>query len=101
LFADEELGALCGVAGNSAARLGAVGQAGRVAQKDELRLRKPLDERAQHGEAAETGIEYADGVGHGSYTAGLVMRAKSARVLDIQHKSMKTLLSYGLRVPFL
>jgi hypothetical protein len=47
LLADQELGALGGVARNGAARLGAVGQAGGVAEKGEPGLRQALDERAR------------------------------------------------------
>ena len=66
LLADEELSALGGVAGDGAAGLGAVGQAGRVAEKGELSPRQPLDKRAQDGQAAEAGVEDADGGGDGA-----------------------------------
>jgi len=66
LLADQELGALGGVAGDGAAGLGAVGEAGRVSKESELSLREAMEEGAEDGESAEAGIEYADGVGHGS-----------------------------------
>ena len=61
LLADQELRAFDGVAGDGAARFGAVGQARRVADKGKARARQPANERAQHGEPAEAGIEDADG----------------------------------------
>ena len=64
LLVDEELGALRGVAGDGAARLGTVRQARRVAEEGKARAGEPRDERAQHGEAAEAGIEDADRGGH-------------------------------------
>ena len=99
LLADQELGALGGVAGDGAAGLGAVREAGGVAEEGEAGLRHALDEGAQDGEAAEAGVEDADGWGHGCQNAGLVKWKKSARSLDSQHNSMKTLLEYGLRAP--
>ena len=45
--------------------LRAVGQPRRVAQKREPRARKLLDERSQHRQSAEAGIEDADGGSHG------------------------------------
>ncbi len=68
LLADQELRAFGGVAGNGAAGFGAVRQARRVAQKGILGLRHALDESAQHGQAAEAGIEDADGGGCGGWT---------------------------------
>src|SRR6185437_1593557 len=61
LFAHEKLSALDGVAGNGTARFGPVGKAGGVAQESESSARKTMEERAQHGEPAEAGIEDADG----------------------------------------
>ena len=61
LFADQELRAFGGVAGDGAARLGAVGQPGGVADEGEAGVRQPRDECAQNGEPAEAGIEDADG----------------------------------------
>ncbi len=61
LFADQELGALDGVAGDGAARLGAVGQAGGVADEGEAGRGHAIDEGAEDGEAAEAGVEDADG----------------------------------------
>ena len=58
---DQELGALGGVAGDGAAGLGAVGQAGRVADEGEAGVRQTGHQGAQDGEAAEAGIEDADG----------------------------------------
>ena len=61
LLVDEESGAFGGVAGDGAAGLGAVGEAGGVADEGEAGLRGAADEGAQDGEAAEAGIEDADG----------------------------------------
>ncbi len=61
LFADQKLRALGGVAGDGAAGLGAVGQAGGVAEEREAGLRQAGDERAEDGESAEAGVENTDG----------------------------------------
>ena len=61
LLLDQEPRALGGVAGDGAAGLGAVGQAGGVAEEGEACLRSAGDESAQDGETAEAGIEDADG----------------------------------------
>jgi len=63
LFTDQELGALCGVAGDGAAGLGAVGETGGVAEEGKPGAGETLDECAEDGEAAEAGIEDADGGG--------------------------------------
>ena len=68
LLADQELRALGGVAGDGAAGLGAVGQAGGVAEKGEAGLRHAVDEGAEDGESAEAGIENADGGGDWDYS---------------------------------
>ena len=61
LFAHQELRALDGIAGDGAPRLGAVGQAGGVAEKGKPRVGKTANQGAQHREAAEAGVEDADG----------------------------------------
>ena len=100
LLADQELRALGGVAGDGAARLGAVGQAGSVADKGEARLRHAVDEGAEDGESAEARVENADGGRHSFQIAGLADGRKVPRLTDDEHKSRKTLLEYGLLVPF-
>ena len=61
LFADQELGALNGVACNGAPRLGPIGQPRRVADEGEVGERQPIHKGAQHGEASKAGIEDTDG----------------------------------------
>ncbi len=61
LLADEELHALNSVAGDGAAGLGAVGQAGGIAEKGELGLRQAAEQGTQHGKATEAGVEDTDG----------------------------------------
>ena len=73
LLLDQETGALGGVAGDGAARLGTVGEAGGVADEGKVCLWCAGDEGAQHGESAEAGIEDADGGSvEGSFGHGLV-----------------------------
>jgi hypothetical protein len=66
LFADQELCALGGVAGDGAAGFGAVGETGGIAEEGEAGVGETLDECAEDGEAAEAGIEDADGGGCGA-----------------------------------
>ena len=81
----EEFGALLveklcagdGVAGDGLAGFGAVGQAGSVAEEGETGLRGAVDEGAQDSEAAEAGIEDADG-GRGGWRSGWGRASKAA-----------------------
>ena len=57
----EELCALDGVAGDGLAGLGAVGETGGVAEVDVVRAGDEGEQRAEDGEAAEAGVEDADG----------------------------------------
>jgi hypothetical protein len=61
LLVDQELGAFGGVAGDGAAGFGAVGEAGGVAEEGVAGVRQAVDEGAEDGEAAEAGVEDADG----------------------------------------
>ena len=61
LFTDQELRAFDGIAGDGAARFGSIWKASSVADESKVRMRQAVDERAEHGKAAEAGIEDADG----------------------------------------
>ena len=58
---EEKGGGRDGVAGDGLLRLGAVGQAGSVAEIEETRSGDEREQRAEDGEAAETGVEDGDG----------------------------------------
>ena len=83
LLADQELRAFGGIAGDGAARLGPVGQPGGVAEKGEAGMGKPADQGAQDGEAAEAGVEDADGGGRDS-------------VVSVQSSRMRGLSGFGV-----
>jgi hypothetical protein len=57
----EEAGAGDGVAGDGFVRLGAVGEAGGVSEVDVVGIGEEWKQCAEDGEAAEAGVEYADG----------------------------------------
>ena len=69
----EEAGAFDGVAGDGALGFGAVGEAGGVAEVDVVRAGDEGQQGAEDGEAAEAGVEDADG-GAGA-AASLARRA--------------------------
>ena len=60
---EEEAGAGDGVAGDGLVRLGAVGETGGVAEVDVVGVGDEREESAEDGEAAEAGVEDADGGG--------------------------------------
>ena len=60
----EEPCAFDGVAGDGGLRLGAVGETGGVAEIDVVGAGDEREQRAEDGEAAEAGVEDADGDGH-------------------------------------
>ena len=88
MLLDQELRALGGVAGDGAARFGAVGQAGSIADKGVAGGGQPMDEGAENGESAEAGIEDADGGwGH----VGILPFSRWAASTETKHNSLKTL----------
>ena len=69
----EELCAGDGVAGDGLAGLGAVGETGGVAEVDVVGAGDERQQRAEDGEAAEAGVEDADGGGLWSGSCGLIL----------------------------
>ena len=70
---EQKAGARERIAHDGRAGFRPIGQPRRVAQVEKLRLRKQRQQRAQHGQAAETGIEYANlqtAASHRCFTPG-------------------------------
>src|SRR5215472_15685602 len=90
LLIDEELRAFRGVVGDGAARLGAVGQAGRVAEEGVARVGNVAEERAQDSEPAEAGVKDADAGGFHGRTDSAGMPLSAGAMSEVRYVRVRS-----------